>query len=238
MKHNSIGERMKSYEIHDKLIRGIPTIMRLDGKSFHSYTRNFNRPFDDTLYNAMINGAMNILKHAQGCKCAYIQSDEVSILFTDWAYNDDGTINRNAEPWLDYRKDRMNSISASYMVEGFYLSLMYNNKSSKNFPLFDCRVHNYPLHEVCNYFIWRQKDWERNSLQMLARTYYSHKELENKKKNDIHELLYEKCINWADLDDRWKNGTFISKDEHKKWTVHSMCPIFVENRTIIENLLI
>ena len=44
---------------------------------------------------------------------------------------------------------------------------------------------------------------------MLARKYFSHNELHNKKIKDIHDMLYTKNINWADLEDRWKNGIRI-----------------------------
>ena len=42
--------------------------------------------------------------------------------------------------------------------------------------VFDSRVFNIPKEEVCNYFIWRQMDWTRNSVEMLARAHFSHSE--------------------------------------------------------------
>ena len=48
-----IGNRMKeNYEDRYRfyLTRRTLVIIRLDGKSFHSFTRGFDRPFDKVLY--------------------------------------------------------------------------------------------------------------------------------------------------------------------------------------------
>ena len=54
------------------------------------------------------------------------------------------------------------------------------------------------------------KDYNRNSIQMYARSIFSHKELNNKNNEDIHEMLYKVGKNWTtDLTDQEKNGTFL-----------------------------
>jgi hypothetical protein len=53
--------------------------------------------------------------------------------------------------------------------------------------------------EVANYFVWRQKDWMRNSVSMMARACFSHKELQGKSQAAMHDLLNTKGINWAHL---------------------------------------
>ena len=50
---------------------------------------------------------------------------------------------------------------------------------------FDSRAFNIPKEEVVNYFLFRQKDWERNSLSMYARTFFPIKNyLTNQNKNN------------------------------------------------------
>lgn len=52
----SLGTRMKeNYENRSKqfLMRRTPTLIRLDGKAFHTYTKNLNRPFDEGLIEDM-----------------------------------------------------------------------------------------------------------------------------------------------------------------------------------------
>lgn len=53
--HDELGIRMKEYyeQIPKKLMRRTPSIIRIDGKSFHPFTIEFKRPFDDVLIDAM-----------------------------------------------------------------------------------------------------------------------------------------------------------------------------------------
>ena len=77
-------------------------------------------------------------------------------------------------------------------------------------PIFDSRAFSIPWNEVTNAFLWRAKDWERNSLQMYARAFFSHKQLHGKGKMDMHDMLHGIGKNWTtDLTDQEKNGTFI-----------------------------
>jgi tRNA(His) 5'-end guanylyltransferase len=164
----------------------------------------------------MTTTAETVMKKSQGAKCCYIQSDEISILLTDCD-------SLTTEAWFDYNLQKMVSISAG-IASATFSGMFYE------FGWFDCRVFNVPVEEVCNYFIWRQKDWIRNSISMLARSHFSHSELMNKNTSDMHEMLYTKNVNWADLELQWKNGTLITKEGR-------FHPIFTEDRSIIENLL-
>jgi tRNA(His) 5'-end guanylyltransferase len=220
-KFTTIGARMKNnYEDRYRisLTRRTPVIMRLDGKSFHTLTRNCKKPFDEEFSNAMIATAIALLFETQGAKCAYVQSDEISILMTDFD-------KLNTEAWFDYNIQKMVSVAAS--EASYQFSQLFEYKG-----LFDCRVFNIPKEEVVNYFIWRQKDWERNSILMLSQSHFSHKELQNKKCSDMHEMLHKKNINWAKLDDKWKNGVFI---DNNKMAYKSMVP---ESNIVFTNFCI
>jgi tRNA(His) 5'-end guanylyltransferase len=203
-------------------MRRTPVILRLDGKAFHTLTRGCEKPFDKNLNDCMHFASLEVMKEVQGSKCAYIQSDEISILIIDYE-------KFNTDAWFDYNIQKMVSISSSVC------SVSFTEKFGKR-AYFDSRVFNIPREEVCNYFIWRQTDWIRNSLQMLARVYYSAKQMKNKQTPDIHEMLHQKGVNWADLESRWKNGTFISKQDgtwSKDYEV-----IFKQDRDRIDKLLI
>jgi len=226
-KHTSIGLRMKeNYEDRSRfyLIRRTPVIIRLDGKAFHTLTKNCDKPFDKHLSNSMNETALELCKNIQGAKCAYTQSDEISILITDFD-------KLNTDAWFNYNIQKMTSIAAAEASIKF--SSQFGEKG-----LFDCRVFNIPKEEVVNYFIWRQKDWERNSIQMLSQAYFSHKELHGKKCPDMHEMLHKKGINWTELEDKYKNGSFVAKSLNSinSWKIFTFCPIFtqVPNREYIE----
>lgn len=55
MNNDTLGDRMKKYEYVSRnyLTIRTPTIIRLDGKAFHTFTKGFDRPFDELLANTM-----------------------------------------------------------------------------------------------------------------------------------------------------------------------------------------
>ncbi len=228
MDKDSIGDRMKAnYEDRYRfsLTRRTPVIMRLDGRAFHTLTRGLEKPFDDSFSNAMNATARFLCSEIQGAKCAYVQSDEISILITDF-----DTLTTDA--WFDYNVQKMTSISAALASVHFTVCWLNDGKHA----IFDSRVFNIPKEEVCNYFIWRQLDWLRNSVQMLAQAHFSHKQLHGKNQSAMHDMLHDKGVNWADLPERWKNGTFIVKPA-QGWEPYSDV-IFKEDRLAIEQFFV
>ena len=231
MANMSLGDRMKMYyeeRSQTSLDRRTPVIMRLDGKAFHTVTKHCEKPFDDKLRNCLIRATRRLLSEMQGARCAFLQSDEISILLIDY-----DTL--TSEAWFDYNVQKLNSISSGILSVQFSIEFT-------TFATFDSRVFNIPGAEVNNYFVWRQKDWERNSIQMLARAHFSHKECHNKKIPDLHEMLYTKHINWTDLESYWKNGTLITKQSRveglrSEW-IDEAAPIFTQSRDVIDNMLL
>ena len=209
MKNNkdSLGDRMKGYEKvpSSTLYSKIPVIIRLNGKAFHSLTRKFKKPFDGNFIDAMVNAAEMVAKEMQGFRAGYIQSDEASFLLTDYD-------SIESQPWFGNKLFKIVSVSASLMTA--YFNKYLNEFDKESIASFDSRAFNLPKEEVTNLFLWRKQDWDRNSLQMYARSFFSHKELHKKNKGDIHEMLYSIGKNWAtDCSDVEKNGTFLIKDD-------------------------
>jgi tRNA(His) 5'-end guanylyltransferase len=228
MANDSLGDRMKAnYESVwiQRLVRRMPVIMRLDGKSFHTLTKNCEKPFDKAFIKIMIETTKYLMSEAQGCKCGYVQSDEISLLLVDYDKFE-------TQAWFSNEIQKIVSISAG--IASAYFTKEYGKLAS-----FDSRVFNVPREEVCNYFIWRQKDWIRNSIQMLGQANFSHKQLQNKSCADIQDMLHEKNINWAKLPLPLKNGSFILRETINDRTCYiESCPIFTQNRNIIDELLI
>ena len=114
--------------------------------------------------------------------------------------------------------------------------------------MFDSRVFALPKEEVVNYFIWRQQDATRNSIQMVGQTNFSHKQLHKKSCDDIQEMLFqEKGINWDDIPTSQKRGVCVIKEQYKlnneqntfrtRWVVDPDIPIFTQDRNYIEKYL-
>lgn len=216
-----IGDRMKLY-YEDRyrvfLTRRTPVIVRLDGKAFHTLTRRCQKPFDQEFISAMLSAAAYVTMQSQGFKLAYIQSDKVSFLLTDYDA-------LQTEAYFDYNLQKLVSVMASQMSANF--SLSYSQCAA-----FDGRAFNMPKEEIANYFLWRALDWQRNSIQMYAQSFFSHKQLHKKTQLDMHEMLHDIGKNWAtDLTDREKNGTFILRDGTFNVTTK---PIYAEIEALLD----
>jgi len=222
-----IGTRMKeNYENRQRfyLTRRTPVIIRLDGKAFHTLTRKCEKPFDLPLNTAMVYTAQYLVSEIQGAKLAYHQSDEISILLTDYD-------NLDTDAWFDYNLQKVVSVSAAMCTAKFNEFHFY---PGDGFALFDARAFNIPKEEVTNYFIWRQQDWTKNSVQMLARAHFSHKELHGKNQKAMITMLEERGVRWNELADHWKNGTTIYKYMRGLMTENFK---FTENRDFIESIV-
>ena len=225
MDNSNLAKRMKEYYEKipkTKLMRRCPVICRLDGRSFHTFTRGFKRPFDDVLIKTMQETAKYLCENIQGCQLAYTQSDEISLLLIDYQRFE-------TSAWFDYEVQKMCSISASMATMAFnrvfgetvldwscedanlldtYFEANYSG------AMFDARVFNIPREEVCNYFYWRQLDASRNSIQMVGQANFSHKELQHKSRNDIQDMLMtHKGINWNDFPTYQKRGSCVIRNK-------------------------
>lgn len=264
-KKDSLGDRMKeNYENRSKtyLTRRTPVIIRLDGKAFHSFTKGLHRPYDHIFHNAMNDTMKYLCENIQGCKIGYTQSDEITLLLTDY-----DTITTDA--WFDYSVQKMCSISAAMATMAFnkafeehvnnYIdschalqdldvehSYIENAYKKIGVAMFDARCFNIPRDEIVNCFVWRQQDATRNAIQMLGQTHFSHKALNNKTCNDIQDMLMlEKGINFNDMPTDFKRGTCCIKKVvectdrlcgyKKSWTIDKEIPIFSQNRDYVEH---
>lgn len=204
---DALGDRMKSYyegRTKTLLPRRTYTIIRIDGKAFHTYTRGLERPFDDNLINDMDETAMYLCENIQGAKFAFVQSDEISILLTDFD-------KLQTSAWFDGNVQKITSISASLATAKF------NQLRPGKIALFDSRVFTIPSNiEVENYFIWRQQDTVRNSISSVAQSLFSSKELHKVNVSQMQELCFQKGVNWNDFDDKKKRGRLIVKEYYDK----------------------
>lgn len=223
----AIGERMKGYEdcYRIYLPRRTPLIIRIDGRSFHSLTAVMDKPWDISFFKAMVNVAEGLCHEIQGAKLAYIQSDEVSVLVTDYEQ-------LNTQPWFGKNLQKVVSISAARATWQFQQISTFSN------ALFDSRAFILPKEEVCNYFIWRQQDATRNSIQSLGQAHFSHKELHNFTCEQIKQkLLEEKGVSWESNDTWKKRGATVVLTTGKEWSPDLEPPIFTQQRDYIEKWL-
>lgn len=249
---DSLGDRMKIYYedvTRHYLPRRTHTIIRLDGKSFHTYTKKLVRPFDAGLIEDMQKTTIRLCENIQGAVLGYTQSDEISLVLCDYK-------EKETESFFKGNIQKICSVSAS-MATAFFNAFRQARNFEGGPAFFDARVFTIPEKvEVLNYLIWRQKDATRNSIQMAAQSVYSHKELNKKKWSDLNEMLFQKGINFNDYSSSEKRGSLIVKeyfegeayDKRKqenvivtrsRWIVEPDTPLFTaqENRDLFERYL-
>ena len=227
--NDELGTRMKIfYEQVPKfrLTRRTPVAIRLDGKAFHTFTKGFEKPFDELLGQAMRATMQYLCENVQGCVFGYTQSDEITLILIDYQ-----TLTTDA--WFNYEIQKVCSISASMATMAFnkffsaYVMNTYDPESATSIEdplyqayqkslnkgaMFDSRCFNIPKEEVANLIYWRQLDATRNSIQMVGQANFSYKELQNKTCNEIQDmLLTQKGINWNDYSTHLKRGSCCIK---------------------------
>ena len=254
--NDELGIRMKIYYEQipkTKLMRRTPVAIRIDGKAFHTFTKGFQKPFDEVLIKSMQATMKYLCENIQGCVLGYHQSDEITLILVDYK-------NLNSDAWFDYEVQKMCSIAASMATMAFNKFFEQNVRewSNKAFPtnylghlevkngeqfmkdfqvkdryiaslnkgaMFDARVFNIPKEEVTNLVYWRQLDATRNSIQMVGQANFSHTQLQGKSCNMIQDmLLTEKDINWNNFPTHQKRGSCCVKSN-----------ITITGATVLEN---
>ncbi len=191
---------MKEYEIFSDLRVPVNSkiIVRLDGRSFHSFARKMNltKPYDDNFYKVMVEVSKELFKEFSPL-FIYTFSDEISILLDKIPFNG--------------RVEKINSIMASFTSSSF--SINYNEEFPKAIA-FDSRIIPINDNEIYDYFKWRQDEAWRNCVNgygvHFLKSKYSSKTA-NEKINgldlsDIHELLFKNGINLNDVEIWKKRG--------------------------------
>lgn len=254
---DQLGTRMKNFYENvpkTRLMRRTPVMIRIDGKSFHTFTKNFNKPFDNVLIKTMQDTMKYLCENIQGCVFGFTQSDEITLVLVDYK-------KLNSCAWFDYEVQKMCSISASMTTMAFNKFFAQNVDEYNSNPnssgvqanwyiaakskgaMFDSRCFNVPKEEVTNFVYWRQLDATRNSIQMVGQANFSHKQLQNKTCNMIQDMLFtEKGINWNDLPVIMKRGSACIKDEKGHWFVDTEMPILkttedVDYRYYVDKLI-
>lgn len=267
--NDALGNRMKEYYERipvTRLIRRMPVIIRLDGKAFHTFTRNFQKPFDDVLVKTMQQTMQRLCENIQGCVLGYTQSDEITLVLTDYK-------KLTTSAWFDYEVQKMCSIAASMCT--LYFNQIFRTNVNDFFAgkggdelgeyhkimclardkgaMFDARCFNIPKEEVTNCLYWRQLDATRNSIQMVGQYYFSHKELHNKNCNEIQNMLLTmKDVNWNNYAVHLKRGSCCIREYYEtssvdmkdsaslrsKWIIDTEIPIFKdEGRDYVDKLV-
>lgn len=210
--NDEFGDRMKLFEgleTNQRFMPMLPIVVRLDGRSFSSYTSALERPFDMTFKRAMAETTKRLVEETNAVM-GYTQSDEITLIL----YSN----NMNSQVWFNGEKFKIVSCLASLcsvtldrMMQPCFVKVGVVNK----LPTFDCRAYNVPSKtEAVNALLWREMDAYKNSVSSAARFYYSHAELDRKNTDQKKEMLLARGITFEDYPDICKRGVFVQRKKN------------------------
>jgi tRNA(His) 5'-end guanylyltransferase len=237
----SLGDRMKSYEkdFEIKVLKDEHIIIRLDGNKFSKFMKGFKKPFDNIFVDVMNKTSKDLLEHF-GAYTVFVQSDEITLFLPSkvllgdykdrWAHTHSGRIQKLASLTSAYctmkfnkhLREMYNNLFENWLINtqnssmmDKYLSMLGEKLDSAHF---DARVFGVPSgEEVFNAFLFRNRDYIKNSKSMYAQTYCSHSKLMNKNSDEQIKIVLETSGNeWNTLEDGLKYGRFFKKEQYEK----------------------
>ena len=212
MNFDDLDAKMRVYEqsLDQVLLPELYLVARLDGNRFTRLTKEicaFEAPFDERFRDMMVETVKELMNYGFRIIYGYSESDEISLLF----HPDEDTFGRKVRKY--------NSLLAGVASASFSTQL---GKQA----IFDCRMVPLPTVErVQDYFLWRQEDAHRNSLNahcywMLRKKGKSvveaTKMLEGQSVAFKNELLFQNGINFDKLPSWQKRGVGVYWDTFEK----------------------
>lgn len=239
-----VGDRLKAQEQVEasrRADRTKPLMCRLDGRSFHTFTKGMVRPYDPRLSQLMIDTTKYLVEQTHA-KLGYCQSDEIS-LYWDLDLKD----NPNAQFMFDGKFQKLTSVLAGIASAFFTKELSTRIPEKANeVAVFDARVWNVDtLTEVYENFLWRQDDAIKNSISMAAQAFFSAKKLHGVGSEAKKAMLREYGFSeWEDYPTFFKSGTFVKRksamveltpEQLEKIPVEHW-PVGLVERTVVQDL--
>lgn len=204
---------MKEYETYSTIKVPIcsKTILRLDGRNFHSLSSvlNLSKPFDEKFLKIFTNVSCDIFKEFSPL-FIYTFSDEINILLSKLPFSG--------------RVEKLDSVFSSFASSSFTLNLgkEYDIKSFKPIA-FDSRIISITYNEIFKYFKWRQDEAWRNcvhgygiwALKKKFSNEIASDKIKGLKLEDIHDLLFDMGINLNNVPTWQKRGIAFYKNNSK-----------------------
>lgn len=186
------------------MIPTLPVVIRIDGDNFSKWTKGLEKPFDGALTDLMIETTKFLVKET-GAVIGYQQSDEITLIL----YSADKRISL----YNDGKKQKILSKLLSKLTPYFNENRKTYLPKHDKVATFDCRIYQTPtLHDASAQLLWRENDATKNSISMLAESFFSSESLLKMNGNQKQDrMMREKGVNWNDLDVKFKRGTYVKR---------------------------
>ena len=210
---DTLGDKLKAQEQIEAgrtAARDLPIIARLDGRSFHTFTKGLQRPYDMRM-TALMQDTMRFLVDETHAIVGYCQSDEITLCWNN------GSADQYALTGSEYpfggKFQKLTSVLAG-MASSYFSRRVPELLPEKQhlYPHFDCRVWNVPdMHHVYLNYLWRQEDCIKNSITMAAQACFSHKQLQGVGSEQKKQMLREAGHPWEYEIMPFRFGTFAKR---------------------------
>lgn len=253
----ALGDRMKHYEACYSTM--IPprtyTVVRVDGRGFSKFTKKMNKPFDDQFSESMNYAAIQMCEKFNPA-FAYTQSDEITLVFTDFGENQEAMFKGKVQKICSLTAARATASFNKKMLMMDFQNAMDDNPAEFANEVangeaiydveFDSRVYVIPaIKEVANCLVWRQQDATRNSISMAFDAVVGKSKSFGMGGVQKQEVMFQEGTNWNDYAVKYKRGVVIKKVEfegphgalRKRWEVDNETPIFTQDWDYLYGLI-
>lgn len=217
---------MKDREIFSRLTTTLPFVLRLDGRSFHTYTSEYEKPFDKRFSDMFVKTSVALFKDS-GLSPSFIYtfSDEISIFIQN--------------PVFDCRVEKLVSVAAAFASSAFTID------SKSETPLsFDARVIPLARDQLADYLSWRQAEAWRNHINGYCQKLLmddgltgtqAQRKLDHMNASNLHELAFSRGINLAETPTWQRRGIAIYRGTVEKIGYN---PLTGEEKPVLRNTTI
>lgn len=177
--------------------------IRLDGKAFHTFTRQFAKPYDLTFMDTMDKTGIYLLDRLfTSALFGYVQSDEITLFFTD-------KTSVEAELPFAGKVEKILTTAASTASIGFLRTL----PEVTGDPIFDARIFTLNSNdELIAYLDWRRMDARKNSITMATEHVHGPKKIQGIPARERLALL--DGTDYKTLPDGFFYGRMLSRETY------------------------
>lgn len=191
---------MKDREIFSRLATTLPFVIRLDGRAFHTFTAEYEKPFDEKFSSCFIKTAESLMTESGlSPDFVYTFSDEISMFIQ--------------KPVFDCRVEKLVSVAAAHAASAFTLF------SGAESPVsFDARIVPLAKDQLADYLAWRQAEAWRNHINGYCQKILTdsglsatqaQRKLDGMNAGALHELAFKNGINLAATPAWQRRGTAV-----------------------------
>lgn len=242
---NTLEDRMKLLEGINKnyFTPKQPAIVKIKCKNFSKIKQTFTKeafcPILDLIFKETILG---ICPQFETVEFVYYHWYEITFLLKD--YN-------NINQKHLFNGDIQKTISSITSAFTYYFNNFLNKRLEENGideicnPVyFECdAATSLPLHEVNNYFMWRQNVAIKNSVNEYASCFFDDSQLFKKNTIEKIKMLNEKGNDWNKIALSYRSGlgfkkiSKVEKIQRLKWAVDTKTPLFSEDINYIKEIV-